>query len=369
MVIQHRHSLVHALVEGVGVQLVSGEAVGIPHRHQILPAEFHRLHPDSLTDIVDVALPGPHGLGDPITTHGAGGGAVGVDRPAVALQIVAGVELGEGAHALGHDAVAVGGVGPLVGPGLKLPGHQGAVRPDVGDDVGADGVADPVRDKGLLPAALQMHQPSPHLGGEPGAQRLVQSVLLVAKAAADVGLDDPHLAPGQTQCLPHHPADDVGDLGGGDHHHPARLLIGEAAVVFNVAVLDSGGVVPALHPDQARLLDGGLIVASADICVLQNIAGAVLVDLWGIRLHGLLHVQNEGQLLILHLQRPDGLSGSYLVLRDDGGDVVAVIPHVMVQQQPVRHVLVGGICGPGVSRCGEAVIGHVEASQDLHHTG
>ncbi|CAN3976279.1 CopG family transcriptional regulator, partial [Dysosmobacter welbionis] len=39
------------------------------------------------------------------------------------------------------------------------------------------------------------------------------------------------------------------------------------------------------------------------------------------------------------------------------------------QQQPVRHVLVGGICGPGVSRCGEAVIGHVEASQDLHHTG
>ena len=125
----------------------------------------------------------------------------------------------------------------------------------------------------------------------------------------------------------------------------ARLLIGEAAVVFNVAVLDSGGVVPALHPDQARLLDGGLIVASADICVLQNIAGAVLVDLWGIRLHGLLHVQNEGQLLILHLQRPDGLSGSYLVLRDDGGDVVAVIPHVTVQQQPVRHVLVGGICG------------------------
>ena len=89
-------------------------------------------------------------------------------------------------------------------------------------------------------------------------------------------------------------------------------------MVFNVAVLDSGGVVPALHPDQARLLDGGLIVASADICVLQNIAGAVLVDLWGIRLHGLLHVQNEGQLLILHLQRPDGLSGSYLVLRDDG---------------------------------------------------
>ena len=103
--------------------------------------------------------------------------------------------------------------------------------------------------------------------------------------------------------------------------------------------------------------------------MLQNIAGAVLVDLWGIRLHGLLHVQNEGQLLILHLQRPDGLSGSYLVFRNDCGDIIAVIADMAVEQMTVRHVLVGGLCGPGVSRCGKAVIGHVEASQDLHHTG
>ena len=235
--------------------------------------------------------------------------------------------------------------------------------------MGADGVADPVGDEGLLPGALQVHQPAPHLGGEPGAQGLVQRVLLVAEAAADVGLDDPYLAPGQAQGLPHHPADDVGDLGGGDHHHPARLLIGKAPVVLDVAVLDRGGVVPPLDLDESRLLDGLLIVAPADVRVLQDVAGAVLVDLGGVRLHGLLGVQNEGQLLVLHLQGPDGLGGGHLVLGDDGGDVVAVVPHMAVQQQPVRHVLVGRVCGPGVSRRGKGIVGRIEAGQDLHHAG
>ena len=368
-VVQQLHPLVHALVEGVGVQLVLGEAVGIAHRHQVLPPEFHGLHAEAGADVVDVALPGPHGLGDAVAPHGARHRAVGVHRPAVALQISAGVQLREGAHALGHDAVAVGGVAALVGPGLELPGHQRAVGPDPGDDVGADGVADPVGDEGLLPGALQVHQPAAHLGGEPGAQGLVQGVLLVAEAAADVGLHDPHLAPGQAQGLPHHPADDVGDLGGGDHHHPARLLIGEAAVVLDVAVLDRGGVVPALDPDQPRLLDGALIVAPPDVRVLQHVAGTVLVDLGGIRLHGLLGVQDEGQLLVLRLQGPEGLGRGHLILGDDGGDVVAVVPHMAVQQQPVRHVLVGGVRGPGVSRRGEGIIGHVEAGQDLHHAG
>ena len=56
--------------------------------------------------------------------------------------------------------MAVGGVGPLVGKRLQLPGDQCAVGPDIGNNVGADGVADPVGDKGLLPAALQLHQAS-----------------------------------------------------------------------------------------------------------------------------------------------------------------------------------------------------------------
>ena len=283
-----------------------------------------------LADVVNVALPGEHGLGDAVAPHGPGGGPVRVHRPAVALHIGAGVELREGVHALGHDAVAVGGVGPLVGKRLQLPGNQGAIGPDIGNNVGADGVADPVGDKGLLPAALQLHQSSSDLRGAPGAQGLIQRVLLVAKAAADIGLDDADLAPGNPQGLAHHPADDVGNLGGADHHHPARLLIGEAAVVFDVAVLDGGSVVPALHLDEAGLPPGGFIISPANVRVGQDVVLGPLLNLRRAVLHGFLRIQNKGQLLILHLQSPDRLGGGHLVLSDDHRHLVAVVADVPV---------------------------------------
>ena len=329
-VVQQLQSLIHALVEGVGIELVLGKAVHIAHGHQIFPAEFQGRHVNRLADVVDVALPGEHGLGNAVAPHGPGGGTVRIHRPAVALHIGAGVELGEGVHALGHDAVAVGGVGPLVGKRLQLPGNQGPVGPDIGNNVGADGVADPVGDEGLLPAAFQLHQASSDLRGAPGAQGLVQRVLLVAKSAADVRLDDPDLAPGKAQGLAHHPADDMGNLGGADHHHPARLLVGETAVVFNVAVLNGGGVVPALHPDEAGLLPGGFIIPPADVGVGQDVVLGPLLNLRRAVLHGLLHVQNEGQLLILHLQSPDRLGGGHLVLGDDHRHLVAVVADVPV---------------------------------------
>ncbi len=254
LIVDGRHALVHALVEGIAVELVFGKAVRIAHGHQVLAPELQRRHADGLADVVNMALSGEHGLGDAVAPHGAGRGTVGKHGPAVALQVVAGIELGERAHTLGHHAVAVGGVGALVGERLELPGHQGAVRPDLGDDMGPDGVTDAVGDEGLLPGTLQLDQPPAHLGRAPGAKGLIQRVLLIAEAAADVRLDDADLAPGDAQGLAHHPADDVGDLGGGDHHDPSRLLIGKAAVVFNVAVLHRRRIVPALHLDEARLL-------------------------------------------------------------------------------------------------------------------
>ena len=316
-----------------------------------------------------MALPGKHGLGDAIAPHGPGGGPVGKHRPGVALHIGAGVELGEGVHALGVDAVAVGGVGPLVGERLELPGSQRPVRPDVGDDVGADGVADPVGDKGLLPAALQLHKPSPHLGGAPGAQRLIQRVLLVAKSPADVGLDDPHPSPGHPQGLPHHSPDNVGNLCGADHHHPPRLLIGEAGVVLNVAVLDRWCIVPALDFDEAGLLPGGLIVPPADVGVAQDVVFVLLVELGRAVLHGLLHIQHKGQLLILNLQSPDALGRRHLVPGDDHRHLVAVVADVAVQEQPVGHILMAGVRGPGMTRRGKGDVRHVKTGQDLHHTG
>ena len=159
----------------------------------------------------------------------------------------------------------------------------------------------------------------------------------------------------------------MGDLGGTDHHHPAVFLVSVAAVVLNVAVLDGRRLVPALHFNQPRLLNGGGIVAFADVRVLEDISGIILVDLRRVRLHGLLNVQHEGQFLVLHLQCPDALHGRHLVLRDDHSHIVAVVADMAVQQVAVRHILMTGVHGPGVARRGKGNIRYVKAGQHLHH--
>ena len=188
----------------------------------------------------------------------------------------------------------MGGVSALVGEALYLPRGNGAVLVQPGDDVEADGVAHAVRDERLLPGAVDTDAAAAHLRGAPGAQGLIQGVLLVAEAAADVGLDDLNVRPGTAQGLAHDAADDMGDLGGRHHDDTAVFLIGKAAVVLDVAVLHGRRVVPALHLDESWLLNGSLIVALADIGVLEDVVGIALMELGRAGLHGLLHVQHEG---------------------------------------------------------------------------
>ena len=252
---------------------------------------------------------------------------------------------------------------------LHLPGGEGAVLAQPRDDVESDGVAHTVGDEGLLTGAVDPDAVAVDLRGAPSAQGLIQGVLLVAEAAADIGLHHPDIAPRAAQRLSHDTADDMGDLGGGHHRDAAVLLIGEAAVVFDVAVLHRGRLVPALHLDEARLLNGGLIVARLHIGVLEDVVGVCLVELGRAGLHGLLHIQHEGQFLVFHLQRPDALHGGHLVFCDDHRHVVAIVAHVPVQQVAVRHILMAGVHGPRVARRGERMLRHVETGQHLHHAG
>ena len=138
-------------------------------------------------------------------------------------------------------------------------------------------------------------------------------------------------------------------------------------MVLDVAVLHGGRVVPALYFHKARLLNGGLIVALLHVGVLQDVAGKALMQLGRTLLHGLLDIQHEGQLLILHLQRPHALHGGHLVLGDDHRHIVAPVPHMPVQQMAVGHVLMARIHRPRMARRGEGDVRHVEAGDDLHH--
>ena len=198
------------------------------------------------------------------------------------------------------------------------------------DDMEADRVAHTVTDECLFTRAVDAHAFSVHLRRAPRAQRLIERILLVAKASADVGLDDADIRPRTPERLTDDAADDVRDLRGGHDDDAAIFLVSVAAVVFNVAVLHGGGIVPALDLDEAGLFDRLLIIALADIGVLQDIPREIFVDAGRVGLHGLLHVEHKRKLLVFDLERAHALHGRDLILRDDDRNVVAIVAHVAV---------------------------------------
>ena len=115
--------------------------------------------------------------------------------------------------------------------------------------------------EGFLAAHVQLNEPSAEHRGKIRAQRFIQSVLLIAEAAAYIGLNYAHAAPVPPQCLAHYAADYVRNLRGAYNVYLARLLIGVAYMVFYVAMLHGGRIVPFIYNDKPGLLYGFGIIA------------------------------------------------------------------------------------------------------------
>ena len=93
----------------------------------------------------------------------------------------------------------VRGIGSVICPRGQLPREHRAVLGHYRLALAPDSVPGPGRHYGLLAAYFQSHWPSSDLHRQIGVQRLVQYVLLVAEASANVRLDDPHLSHGQSE--------------------------------------------------------------------------------------------------------------------------------------------------------------------------
>ena len=224
--------------------------------------------------------------------------------------------------------------------------------------------------KKLLPRGLQPHAAAPQLIAEPGVQRLVEHVLLVAEAAADIGLDHPHLAPGQAQSLADDPAHDVRDLGGADHAKLAPLHPGKGHGGFDMAMLHGLRAVAAAQIMQVCGVMQAFPVPGLVAVLLEQVGGAnFLMQGHSRRGQGGLGVGVHGQLLIIHPNQAQGPLGGHLVHRHHHGHVVPHIAHMGVEQAAVPHILVIDLRGPGVTRGGEAVLRHVKAGEYPLHPG
>ena len=265
--------------------------------------------------------------------------------------------------------MSVARVCALIGIALHLARDKATVGTGVGDYMVANRVANAVAHEGFFTADVELDEPAADLHAAIAAERFVQRVLLVAESAADVGLDQANAAPGKAKRLPADAAHDVRNLRAGDDDDLACLLFGVADVVFDVAMLHDGRIIPTLDAHKAGLFDRLFKVADFVVRASQDVVLETLVQLRCAVLHGFLHIQNKGVFLILHFERANALIRRDFVLCNHDRDIVAVIAHVAVEQQTIRNVLMVRVGRPRMSRGRERTIRHVKARQHLDHAG
>ena len=379
-------ALLHALRERAGVGSNGTTRRELVHEalaDAVLEAELDAVPVVVMGDVAHEALGRPDALWHAVGAHGTRVRAVGVDGPGLAAggNLVGVVEPAERVHRVEHQRVTVVDVAAGVGPaadGARVQEHVVAIG---GLDVEGLGLASRGVPEELLARELEANATATNLLADPGVQRLVVDVLLGAKAAADVGLDHAHVAPGDAQGLADHAAHDVRDLGGGHADDLAALHVAERGAGLDVDL----GLLARLGVDGdvvvRWVVDG---VVHRLIAVLGQVLGAregagvghevigldVLHRVLG-ALERLLGIVDDGPLLVLDLNLAKRAVARNGVLGNDHGDVVTVDADAVVEELPVRKVALLGVAVgvPGVTGHGIGPVGHVEAGEDRHHAG
>ena len=343
----------------LGGGLVVARVVGEPRDHvvrellvldPVLLAQLHRVAAELVRQLVHDPLDGEGGLRPARPAVGVGrrlGGEHAGAGEVVGLHLVDRREHEgpEDRHA-GRDELQVGA---HVGEQLDLEPEDRAVL--AGGDLDVLDLVAAVRGRLVVLAARlgPLDRPAELAGHDEGEHLLGVDVELGAEAAAHVGRDDAQLvlrdAGGERQ---HHPQD-VRDLGGrverelvgsGDRRDDdgARLHRGGQQPLLEEAALDDDHVLAGLGQ--------GLRVVGAGAGEVEQEApvgaGALVHERRAVG-EGGLHVHHGGQLVVLHGDRLEGVSGGVAVPGDDDRDAVADVADLVGGQRGVhRRHHVGG---------------------------
>ena len=125
----------------------------------------------------------------------------------------------------------------------------------------------------------------------------------------------------------------------------------------------NGGAILVLHHD-IRVPQAGLYITVLCEGFTDDVLG-VLVDLHGAVGQDVLVLQQDGQLLVLHVDQADGLLGDLLGIRSNSRHRVAHIADLFLKNQRIQR----RIKGQGVTAGGEGNVRHVVIGQDGPDTG
>jgi len=135
----------------------------------------------------------------------------------------------------------MGSVGAGVGKNFHVHEFQNAIVGDSGPGFHGPGVTGAGGNQAFFTIQLDFHRRAIQFCCQKSNHGFQNHVLLVAKPATNVWLDDPHPGPGHVQSLAHNATADMRDLSGADNNNVIGVIhIGVGCVIFQVAVQDDG---------------------------------------------------------------------------------------------------------------------------------
>ena len=300
-------------------------------------AQLHRVHAELGGQLVDHALDRERGLRSSRTADGVGRGGVGEHAGAAELVRVHLVDPGEHEHPQQRGA---GGDDLQVGAHVREQGHLHAQQRAVlrGCQLQVlDLVAAMVGRHHVLAAGLvPLDGPAEHAGQLQGEDLLAVHLQLAAEAAADVRRDDAQVLLGDPRAEGEHDAEDVGDL----RRRPDRHLVAHAHGCGDDRTrLHERRHDPLVHEtalDDDVRLGGHLVVSAAEVVDVAGVVGRGVMDERAARGHRIDHVDDGGQRLVLDVDRGDRVLRERGTGREDDGDHVADMPHLVARQRGER---------------------------------
>jgi hypothetical protein len=341
----------------------------------VLAAQFERVHAQLGCQLVHHPLDGERGLRAARTPVRVGPRGVGED--ACALEPVRGELVDPAVHERSEQWYARRDqpqVGAHVGEQAHIEASDCAVAARAEAQV-LDLVAAVVRGEHAVAARLGVLDRLAHLlRGHEGDQLLGRHLQLAAEAPADVGRDHPDLVLRYAELQRQEHAQDVRDL----RRRPHRDLVC-GRIHDHAAWLDRRRDEPLLHEPAFDHHVGGVqrradLLAGARVGRVEDpgvaLVGAVIgMDQVRAVRQRLLHVEDDGERLVVDLDRLQRVDGAGPVASDHDGDRLARMPHLGDGQR--RVVRVHDVVGHGPCQRQAALeLGHVRAghrADDVRH--
>ena len=307
-------------------------------------------------------------LRNAVGTHGSGCRGIGINGISLASGIWAGILKSPCSKTVGGNGVTMGCISPLAGICLHIFCKQMTFLIHACSEIILNRMTGSCIAEGFLSGNLKLYRTAAYLSSQKCIQRLIKHILLVSESTSDIRFDHPYPAPGDSQSLADHTADNMRDLRGSNYNDPSLFHIGKGNGILYMTVLDNGGLVASFH-NCIRLLQAFIHVSDKKVGTGKYIVFFFKMNGRIASVHGFSGMDLHRIFLIFNLDQLQRPGRSYFILCHNGSNIIAIIADTSCKDISVRNILMSRLHRPGMSRCGIAVIRHVFKGNYLYHSG